>query len=118
MKRLLVLLFVLITLAYAATLEQDARVTATTLGGLLGPAQAAHKECATDARKAECRMLSRAIIRQNALVYALATYCGWSTTAPLPDRQTACKVVPKAAPELKSATANANQVISQVKRLQ
>ena len=117
MKKLLLLVpFVLILTACPAGVESKGRDTAAALKGALGTAQAEYTaECTADKTKPACTAINRGVSAQNALITALESYCGWSTTAPPPDQTAKCVPVSSARSALDAAIANANQAINEIK---
>lgn len=117
MKKLLLLVIgCLILTACPSGVESKGRDTAAALKGALGPVQAEYTaECTADKTKPACMAINRGVAAQNALITALETYCGWSTTAPPPDQTAKCVPVTSARAALDAAIANANQAITEVK---
>ena len=119
MKRLLWLPLAILLCGFACPasqpLEQNARDASASLGGVVSAAQAQHQECLSDATSTTCQTIKRGVSGQNALVTAIETYCGWSTTTPPPDTTATCVPVKSAASALQSAISNANQLTTEVK---
>lgn len=124
MKKML-LTMLLITLGAACLMiagctpiEQNARDAAAALGGSLAAAQAKYQAtCTANPAQTVCTTINRGVAGQNALVTAVETYCGWSTTAPPADMTTKCVPVKSAEGALTSAIANANRLTLEVKEV-
>lgn len=115
MKKLCLLLL-LIPLIGCPKTEQNARDAAAALRGLLTTAQTQYQtSCQANSTQTVCQSINRGVSAQNALITATESYCGWSTTAPPPDPMTVCVPVKSAEAALKSATANANQAIAEIR---
>lgn len=96
--------------------EMSARDSAAALGGTISYAQTKLADkCKADPTQLSCQSINRGVAGQNALVTAVETYCGWSTVAPPPDPTTKCVVVKGAEPALKSAIANANRLVTEIR---
>lgn len=111
-----VVLLLTVILVACSPLEQQARNTAAALGGVLVPAQAKyHDTCVADARQTICMTINKGVAAQNALITAVETYCGWSTTSPPTDPNAKCVPVKSAEQALTAAIANAAQMTTEVK---
>jgi hypothetical protein len=118
MKRLALFLILSLTLSTVACspLEQQARNTAAALQGAIGAAQAQYlTACKLDATQTPCVTINKAVAGQDALVTSVEAYCGWSTSAPPQFGSATCVPVKSAQDALKTAIANANQFISELK---
>lgn len=95
--------------------DKNARDVAAALKGAIQTAQTEYSgACQANPSQATCMTINRAVAAQNLLITALENYCGWVQGAPPPDN-TKCVPVPSAEAFLKTAVANANQSISEVK---
>lgn len=96
--------------------EQQARDTAAALGGMLAVAQTQNQTVCTATPTAPvCTTINKAISAQNALVTAVETYCGWSTTTPPGDANAKCVPVKTAEAGLQSAISNAQVFVTELK---
>ena len=115
MKRLFWLL-PLILLTACSPLEQQARNAAAALQGTIVAAQAKYQTaCVANPQAPTCVQINHGVSAENALVTAIETYCGWSTTAPPADPNAKCVPVKTAQAALQSAIANANQLTSEIR---
>jgi len=98
-------------------LEVHARDTAGALNGAIVQAQKQHQaECNENPSQAPCVIINKAVDGQNTLITAVETYCGWSVTNPPADMTTAqCVKVGSAEAGLKTAIANADLFIAELK---
>jgi hypothetical protein len=95
--------------------DKNARDVAAALKGAIQTAQTEYSgACQANPSQATCVTINRAVAAQNLLITALENYCGWMQGAPPPDN-TKCVPVSSAEAFLKTAVANANQSISEVK---
>lgn len=112
---LLILALTLVTVA-CTPIEQQARNTAAALQGAIGAAQTQYEtQCKLDATAAACVTINKAVSGQNALVTAVEAYCGWSQASPPQFGSATCVPVKGAEPALKTAIANANTFITELK---
>ena len=96
--------------------EQNARNAAAALQGSLVAAQAQYgATCKANPTQAVCQLVNRAVSGQNALITASETYCGWSAVAPPQDQTTPCVPVKSAEAALIVATANATELVLEIK---
>jgi hypothetical protein len=96
--------------------EQTARDVSAALKGELITAQQQNQEkCNADPSVSPCQLINKAISAQNALITADQAYCGWSEATPLDQRDTPCVPVKTAEAGLKTAIANAQPFIEQLK---
>lgn len=115
MKRLFVLVPLLILIA-CSPIEQQARNTAAALQGTLVAAQAKyHDTCVANPSQNVCTTINKGVSGENALITAIETYCGWSTTIPPTDPNAKCVPVKGAQAALQSAIANATALTLQIK---
>jgi len=112
-----VLLLSVLFLTACPAIEQNARDTAAALNGAIVSAQAQYNsQCKGEPGAKECVIINQAADAQNALITATEAYCGWSTTAPPPDPATTkCVPVRSAQAGLRTAIANANLLITELK---
>src|SRR5512146_1015555 len=117
MKRLALSLVLALALVGRSTpLENNARDAAAALGGTLTVAIAQNQTaCTANPAASACQLIARGVATQNALITAIETYCGWSTTVPPADMTAKCVPVKGAIPTLQSAIANANAMTLEVK---
>ena len=117
MKICLILVVVAsIVLCACPASEQNARDTAAALQGVITTAQTQYgTQCKSTPTDKPCVIINQAVDGQNALVTAVEAYCGWSQTAPPPDKTAKCTPVKSAEAGLKTAIANANLFITEVK---
>jgi len=114
-------LFSIFIVTFALTgcgpLERSGRDTAGALAGAIVQAQQTHlQECVANPALSVCQTINQAIHGHSALITALESYCGFSTSAPPPDPATAkCTPVRTAAAALQAAIANGQQLTTEVR---
>lgn len=119
MRRMLLTIVVLGSLLVCTAcspLEQQARNTAAALQGVIVAAQAKyHDSCVQNPSQSVCQNVNKGVSGENALVTAIETYCGWSTTLPPSDVNAKCVPQKGATAVLTAAIANANQLTLEIK---
>lgn len=117
MKKLSLLLICTLMLVACQPVEMSARDASASLGGTIIYAQAKYLDtCKANPSQPVCQAVNRGMAGQNALITAIETYCGWSTVAPPPDPTTTCHPVKSAEPALQTAIANANRLVSEIRK--
>lgn len=113
----LLLLFALTFVMMACdSIDKQARDVSASLKGPLVVAQQQNQDkCGADPSVQPCQLINRAISAQNALITADQAYCGWSKSTALDQRDVPCVPVKTAEGGLKSALANAQPFIQQLK---
>ena len=97
-------------------LAQHARDTAAALNGAIVDAQKQNQaSCNENNSQPKCIIINKAVDGQNALVTAVEAYCGWSTANPPINLNGQCVPVATAADGLKTAIANADLFIVEIK---
>ena len=117
MRKLIVLIVGVLLVCTACTpIEQQARNTAAALQGTIVAAQAKyHDSCVANPTQAVCQDINKGVAGENALITAIETYCGWSTTSPPTDPNAKCVPVSTATAGLQAAIANATQLTLELK---
>lgn len=111
-----VVIFSCLVLVACPPLAKDGRDVAAALNGSITAAQEKYQtSCFSNPSQPICKSINRAVEGQNALVTALEAYCGWSVLIPPPDPKAACVPVKGAEAGLKTAIANANLFIVELK---
>lgn len=114
MKKLFLLLPLLLLTA-CSPVENSARDTSAALNAVLLTAEDENlASCQADPTQSVCTVINKGIDAENALITATEAYCGWSTTAP-PDPLQKCSPVKGADAALKTAIANADQFVTEIK---
>jgi hypothetical protein len=119
MKKLLWLPLAVLLCGFACpanpnNLEQNARDTVASLGGLLTTAQDQNlATCTADKTQPTCVLINRGISAQNALISATETYCGMPQSTSL--ASTTCTPVKSAQAGLQTALDNATQLVNEIK---
>lgn len=116
MKKLLLLPVLL--LLTGCPKDKNARDTAAALKGLLATAQTQYQaSCQANSTQATCQTINRGVAAQNALITAIETYCSMALTPTPPAPEAICTPVKSAEGALSVALANANQAISEIKKV-
>jgi hypothetical protein len=117
MKKLALLLVLALSVVMTACepIQEQARDTGAALQGVIVAAQAQNQQCVTNPRGNVCVLINQGVSGENALVTAIETYCGWSTTAPPTNPNAACVPVASAKAALQAAIANATALTLQIK---
>ena len=119
MKRasaLAILVVSLVPTIACSLLENQARNTAAALSGSIVAAQGKYlASCTANPAQEICRLINRGVSGENALITAIETYCGWSSTLVPPDPKATCVPVKTAEAALRAAIANAATLTMQIK---
>lgn len=118
MKRLVMMSIVLMVLPMlgCSPLESQARDTAAALSGSIVAAQSKYQaSCAENPSQDVCQIINRGISGENALITAVESYCGWTSTLAPPDPTASCAPVKSAQAGLEAAIANAASLTLQIK---
>lgn len=114
--RLVFVLAPLLILVACTPTEEQARNSAAALKGAIEQAQTQYDAtCHANNGQKPCQIINQAVNGQNALITAIEAYCGWSQAAPPPDGTQKCVPVKTAAEGLKTAVANADLFVVELK---
>ncbi|MGA9529299.1 MAG: hypothetical protein WBS24_14385 [Terriglobales bacterium] len=97
-------------------IEQQARDTAGALAGSIVAAQSEYQaSCSANPNQQVCQLINRGVSGDNALVTAIETYCGWTSTQAPPDTTATCVPVKSGQAALAAAIANATTLTLEIK---
>lgn len=118
MKRFMTIVTVVMVLPMlgCSPLEDQARNTAAALSGSIVAAQGLYQaSCTANPNQDICRVISRGVSGENALITAIETYCGWTAPLAPPDPNASCEPVKSAQAALQAAIMNAASLTLQIK---
>ncbi len=118
MKRVRVVLLTvgLVAMLGCSPIENRARDTAAALSGSIIAAETKYQaSCAANTTQEVCQLINRGVSGENALITAVETYCGWTTTLTPPDATAACVPVKSMQAGLQAAIANAATLTLEIK---
>lgn len=107
------LLALTVVLVACAPLQDTARNGIASAKGFLDSEKAAHPECAVDSEAQACYLIKRGVAAKDATIDALEAYCGGSAF----DAGAPCTPHSDLTDKLKSALANLNLTISDIKKV-
>ncbi len=110
------LLICTLVMVGCSPLEKQARDKAAALSGSIVAAQTKYQAtCSANPQQEICQIINHGVSGQNALITAVETYCGWSSTLALPDPAAKCVPVRSEETALRTAIANATALTLQIK---